>query len=330
MESFAVADTYARKHNRKIDANQELFALGLSNIFGSFFNGYPVTGGFSRTAVNEGAGARTSLAAIISSLIVLIVIFLLTESFEYMPNTILASIVFVAVSSLFDFHAFSMAWKVARKDFWVSLIAFLATLCLGTEIGLAVGFGMSVLLLLQGVAFPHTAILGFVRNANSGEVVYRNLNRFPEAKPHGGVLFFRIDASFTFVNRSTVLARLHEAIHETDLVANAAEFHPAVVLACEGINAIDVAGLEALHELSEFLHERGISLAASSVKGPVRDALEKQNAYLVKHNKEPILVWAHNLASKGQEIKFPASFMTATAEEAFDILRMPLEALSQV
>mmetsp|Transcript_18691 Transcript_18691/g.23780 ORF Transcript_18691/g.23780 Transcript_18691/m.23780 type:complete len:543 (+) Transcript_18691:194-1822(+) len=128
MESYAVADTYARKVGTNVDANQELSGLGVANLIGSFFNAFPVTGGFSRTAVQFESGGRSFVAMIISAFVVIIALVSLTSAFFYMPNNVLAAIIFVAVSGLFNLGAVRESFHVARSDFWAMLITFLVTL----------------------------------------------------------------------------------------------------------------------------------------------------------------------------------------------------------
>jgi len=323
MESFAVADTYARKHGYEIDANQELFGLGAANLVGAFFHAYPVAGGFGRTAVNDSSGAKTPVASLISSGIVIFVLFQLTALFYYLPKAILGAIILVAVSSLVDFHAFELSWKVARKDFWVALLTFAATVGLGTELGLALGVALSVLNLLHGAAFPHTATLGVVESADTGEKHWRNVARFEMAKAPQGVLVFRADASLQFINRSAVLGKLHAAIANTDFTAAASgPFHPGVILDCSGINSIDVAGVEALLELQSTLHANGLLLVAAAVKGPVRDVIDLENAYQAKHGGRLLLPWAK--PSDQQPPGSPISAMVASIDEGLQwLLKLP-------
>ncbi|GBG28063.1 Sulfate transporter [Hondaea fermentalgiana] len=332
MESFAVADRFARSHEYEISPSHELSGLGVANLVGSFFNTYPVTGGFSRTAVNDSAGANTPVASIISALIVLMVIFLLTSTFFYMPKNVLAAIVFVAVSGLFDFTAMRVAFKVDREDFYVMMLTMLATLCLGTEIGLAVGFACSVLILLRKLAFPHTAVLGKVPGLDANacdEAVYRNVLRFPNAERPDNAVIFRVDAGLNFANRTHVLAVLFRAVSEANLIVDAeASSRPAVVLTCEGVNSIDVAGLEMLEEIQHTLFARKISLVACNVKGPVRDAIDKQNLHLQSVGHRPVLPWLHALPEEAAggvsaegDLVFPTSFMTGTLDQALRALR---------
>lgn len=320
MESFAVADTYARKHGYTVEPNQELLALGASSLIGAFFHAYPVTGGLSRTAVNDSSGAKSVLASLISAGIVTLVCFQLTSLFYYLPKAILGAIILAAVSSLFDFHAFTHAWKVSKKDFWVSVVTFASTVCLDTELGLALGVSVSVLSLLREAAFPHTATLGLVESEDTGEQHWRNLSRFGVAKQPQGVLVFRVDASLQFINRSAILAKLQEAITARDFgAADTGPFHAGVILDCSGINSVDIAGVETLGELAANLKAKGLSLVVAVVKGPVRDVIDRENAFQARHRPGVLLFpWAKPCDGPQQH---PTTAMVASVDEGLTWLR---------
>ena len=136
MESISVGQYVADREKYEIDPNRELSGLGLANIVSSFFSGYPVTGGFSRTAVNYQAGARTGLASIITALLVILTLLTLTTLFYYLPNTVLAAIIIVAVGGLVDVRESLRLFKLKSADGWSLLVTFFCTLTLGAERGI--------------------------------------------------------------------------------------------------------------------------------------------------------------------------------------------------
>ena len=138
MESIAVAKVYARRHRYDVDANSELIGLGAANVGSGLFGGYPVTGGFSRTAVNDTAGSRTPLASIITALIVLATIAFLTPLLSSLPNAALGAIIIAAVVGLVDVKEMRHIAKVKKTDLIGLSIAFGATLVLGIETGIGV------------------------------------------------------------------------------------------------------------------------------------------------------------------------------------------------
>ena len=149
MEAFSVAKAVeAKRRDHKVIPNQELIGLGAANLIGSLFQAYPVTGGFSRTAVNHQAGANTPLSSIVSAVIVAITLIFLTSLFYFLPHAILAAIIMVAVSNLFDLTYAKKLWKENRKEFLVLLFTFLITLNIGMVVGIVTGIILSILLFL--------------------------------------------------------------------------------------------------------------------------------------------------------------------------------------
>lgn len=264
MESIAVAKVYASRHRYEVDANKELVGLGLANIFGAFFRAYPTTGGFSRTAVNDQAGARTNLAAIFSAIVIALTLLLLTPLFYYMPNAVLAAIVMVAVASLIDLEEARTLWQVNRKDFALMMLTFAATLSLGIEEGILVGVIVSLIVIIHEISQPHTAIEGRL----PGTETYRNLSRNPEALTRAHVVVVRMDAPLYFANAAT----FKDLIMELDI--NDPELQ-AVVVNMYPVNRIDSTGAHTLLEVIEDCRRNDVDLYLAGVKGPVRDALER-------------------------------------------------------
>lgn len=191
MESIAVAKAIQTKHrDYKVVANQELISLGLANIFGSFFQSYSTTGGFSRTAVNDQAGAKTGLASIISAVLIIITLLFLTPYFYNLPKAILASVIMVAVFGLIDFKEAIHLFKSNKTDFWTLIVTFLSTLSFGVEIGIGVGVILSLAMVLFKTTNPHTAQLAKV----PGSHFYRNIKRFDNLEEREEILIYRFDA----------------------------------------------------------------------------------------------------------------------------------------
>ena len=265
MESIAVAKVYARRHRYDVEANRELVALGASNVAAGLFGGYPVTGGFSRTAVNDSAGAKTPLASVITAAIVLITIALLTPLFENLPKAALGAIIIVAVINLVDIAEMRHIAAVKRTDLVGLSVAFFATLILGIEVGIAVAVVASMLVVFARMSKPHTAVLGRIPGTTS----WRNLERFPDAETISGIDVIRIDAALSFVNAQHVKRLLG------DRAARLVEEPRALVLDCSGINDIDATGAETLAEILTDLDESPVVLHLCDVKGPVRDVLRR-------------------------------------------------------
>ncbi|MBT8401058.1 MAG: solute carrier family 26 protein [Rhodothermia bacterium] len=261
MESIAVAKAFASRHRYRVDANQELVALGVANIAGAFFRSFPTTGGFSRTAVNSQAGARSTLASIFSAAVILLTLLFLTPLFYYMPTAVLAAIIMVAVAGLVDLKEARFLWRVDRRDFALMMLTFAATLVLGIEEGIVVGIVASLILVIYQSTVPHSARLGRLPGTNT----YRNIKRYPAAEQIEGVPILRVDASMYFANTEFV----------RDMLEEAAKGSRAVILDMYPVNRIDSTAAHALLEVVGLMANRGTTLLVSGAKGPVRDVLRR-------------------------------------------------------
>ncbi len=263
MESIAVAKIYAGRHRYEVDANQELIGLGLANIAGAFVSAYPTTGGFSRTAVNDEAGARTTLAAIFSAGIIALTLLFLTPLFYYLPKAVLAAIIMVAVAGLVDWDEARYLWRVDRRDFGLMVLTFIATLTLGIEQGILVGVIVSLIVIIYESSTPHTAVMGRLPDTET----YRNLKRNPEAMTRSHVVVLRMDANLSFANVST----FQDLVLDLDVNDPALE---AIVIDMYPVNQIDSTATHTLRDVIETCRRSGVRLYLAGVKGPVKDVLD--------------------------------------------------------
>lgn len=265
MESISVAKSFANRNKYEIDANQELIGLGAANIGGAFFQAYPVTGGFSRTAVNASAGAKTGLAALITAGVVALALIFLTPLFYYLPKAVLAGIIMVAVFGLVDVKEVKHLWAVKRSDLALLGITFFATLSLGIEEGILVGVGASLLWFVVKTTRPHFAVLGQI----PGTQAYRNVKNHPEAEPVPNVLMVRMDAQFYFGNVSFLKEKLAEL---EGVVPGGLK---AVIIDASSMNQLDSSAVHALSELLVAYRDRGVKLMIANAKRPVVDVMER-------------------------------------------------------
>lgn len=265
IESFAVAKAIRNKHkNYKISANQELIALGLSNIGGALFSSFPVTGGFSRSAVNDQAGAKTGIAAIISAAIIIITLLFLTPLFYFLPKTLLAAIIIVAVLKLIQIKEAQFLWKANKKDFALMLITFLGTLSLGIENGILLGVILSLGVLIYDTSRPHIAVLGKVEGTNS----YRNLSRFPNIKPPSETLIIRVDSRLCYTNIIFFEDEIQKLLQENPNTKQ-------LVLDFQSVSDVDISAVHGISEIIDECKQLNIQLVFTSLIGPVRDAFSK-------------------------------------------------------
>ncbi len=263
MEAISVAKAVEEKHtDYVVDSNQELIALGASNIFGSFFQSYPVTGGFSRTAVNDQAGARTGIASMVSALIVALTLMFLTPLFYYLPNAVLAAIIMVAVFGLIDFKYPVQLFKNRRDEFFLLIATFLITLTVGIKEGILLGVLISLLLLVYRTSRPHIAILGRIRNTD----YFKNVARFPEdTETFKEYLIVRFDAQLYFGNKEYFKKEL---LKQLDGKGTEVKY---IILNAEAINYIDSSAVHMLRQVIDELKSRGIKLVIAGAIGPARD-----------------------------------------------------------
>lgn len=261
MEAYSIAKTIEERHDYKIDADQELRALGLANIFGALFKSYPTTGGFSRTAVNEKVGAVTPMASLISAALIAMTLLFLTPLFYHLPKAVLAAIVIVAVSGLVDIKLPILLWKNHKVEAGLLFVTFLITVTVGMTQGIGVGMGLSIAVLVFKQMRPHFAELGEI------EGVFRNVKRFENAVVREDLLIVRFDASVNFANHRFLNSSIKNLI---DSRKGKVE---TIILCAESIGYIDASGLGGLENLIDDLEKRGIDFRLSAAIGPVRDVI---------------------------------------------------------
>jgi len=279
VESVSVGKTLAAKRRQRIDANQELIALGSANIASALSGGIPVTGGFSRSVVNFEAGAVTQMASILTAIGIAIAALVLTPYLAFLPKATLAAAIIVAISALIDFSFIPRAWRYSKSDFIAITTTISVTLLFGIELGLICGVSASIALHLYKTSQPHIAIVGEV----PGTEHFRNINRH-QVKTCPRIVSMRIDESLYFANASFVEDRLYAILADNPELEH-------IVLMCTAINEIDLSALAVLESVNERMQEAGVQLHLSEVKGPVMDCLEKTefikklsgNVYLSQH-----------------------------------------------
>lgn len=283
--AFAEAMTIAKAVEDKsqeyyTNPNQELRALGASNIIGSLFQSFPVNAGLSRTAVNVDEGAKTGIASFISVLVVGVTLLFLTPFFYYLPKSILGAIILVAVYGLIDLKYPKQLWNQRRDEFYLFLVTFLTTLLIGISQGIIFGVLFSLLLLVYRTSRPHIAVLGKIK----GMEYFKNLNRFPEdIEEHDEILMIRFDAQLFFANVQYFKSQL---VKEIILKGDGLKY---VILNAEPVNYIDNTALNQLEKIVENLKEKGIVFKIAGAIGPIRDIFQN-SGFITIIGKENIYV----------------------------------------
>ena len=277
LEAISIAKAIEVKENKEtVDPNQELIALGAANVFGSFFQSYPTTGGFSRTAVNHESGAQTGVAAIISAAVVGLTLVFFSSWFYYLPKPVLGAIILTAVINLVDLKYPYQLWSSHREEFFILLFTFLITLFMGIMEGVLLGTLASLSLMVYRSSQPHIAILGRIK----GTKHYRNIHRFTEeVETFPGVLILRFDGQLFFGNHSYFKKQI------VDLLGRETKKIRYLVIDASPINYIDASASNTLNHWIQNLNKEGITVLWVNVIGPIRDLFFK-NGMLKKIGKK--------------------------------------------
>ncbi|MXO89257.1 SulP family inorganic anion transporter [Pontixanthobacter aquaemixtae] len=263
VESVSVAQTLAAKRRQRITPDQELIGLGAANIASAFSGGYPVTGGFARSAVNFDAGAQTPAAGAYTAIGIALATLFLTPLLFSLPVATLAATIIVAVLSLVDLKTPGRLWRYSKADFAAHAATIGITLWAGVELGVIAGVAVGLLLYLWRASRPHAAIVGRVPETEH----FRNVDRHRVfTVPH--VLSIRIDESLTYLNARWLEEYVLERVAERPKLRH-------VILMCSAVNEIDASGLESLEAINHRLADGNIGLHLSEVKGPVTDRLKR-------------------------------------------------------
>ena len=262
VESLSIAQATALQQRSHLNSNQELIALGLANISAGVSSAFPVTGSLSRTVVNADAGAKSPMAGVLSSILIIFVSLFFTGFFEDLPLTILAATIIVSIWKLVNFQPFFDAWRYSKADGLAMWITFLGVVLIDISTGLIIGIVSTFVLMVWRISRPHIAVVGLVE----GTQHFRNIQRH-QVSTSDRVLSLRIDENLTFLNANSFKGYLINAISLNDQLQH-------VIINCSSISAIDLSALEMLEDLNAELAKLDIRLHFAEVKGPVMDKLQ--------------------------------------------------------
>uniref|UniRef100_UPI00358DFB45 sodium-independent sulfate anion transporter isoform X3 n=1 Tax=Myxine glutinosa TaxID=7769 RepID=UPI00358DFB45 len=252
LESIAIAKAFASENKYPVDPSQELIAIGTTNIFGSFLSAFPVTGSFTRTAVNSQSGVCTPAGGLITGVLVLLSLQCLTPCFYYIPRAALASIIICAVAPVFDIFFIRDLWRVKKLNMLPFMLTF--GLCFyEMQIGILAGVAMSLIIAL----YPLTRPIVLVHY--TGPVVV--------LQPRGALLFLGAE-SFQEVLQSKILQ---------------VEPQLSVILDCSWLSSLDYTAVVALRELQAALQAQRLRLAFVALHADVLEVLLRANLPELKH-----------------------------------------------
>ena len=268
MEAISIAKAMAARSGQRLDPNQELIGQGLANIVGSFSQSYPVSGSFSRSAVNFQAGAVTGLSNVFSSLVVLVTLLFFTPLLYFLPQSVLAAIIMMAVIGLLNIGGFAHAWKAQRYDGLIAVITFVATLGFAPHLdkGVMLGVVLSLALYLYRNMKPELAVLSRTPRGDFRDAERRNL----ETCRH--VMVLRFGGSLFFAN----VNHLEQVV--LDSVASMPELKHVLIVG-NGMNELDASGEVLLSQLVSRLRERGLDISFSGLNDHVLDVMKRTHLY---------------------------------------------------
>ena len=267
VASISVAQTLAAKKREHIDPNQELIALGASNIGSSLSGGFPVAGGFSRSIVNFEAGAETPAAGGYTAIGIALVALFLTPLLYFLPSATLGATIFVAVLSMINFKIVKTTYSYSKSDGIAMALTIVLTLALGVIGGLIAGIGASLMLYLYRTSMPHVAVVGQI----PGTQQFRNMER-NEVVLNSKIVSLRMDESLYFPNARYFEDKVNEMVAQYPEMKH-------LILMCSAINNIDASGLETLKAINQRLSDSNILFHLSEIKGPVMDHLKETQFY---------------------------------------------------
>ena len=271
MEAISIAKAMAAKTKDRIDPNQELIGQGMGNIVGSFFQSYPSSGSFSRSAVNLNAGAITGFSSVVTAMVVLLTLLFLTPLLYHLPKAVLAAVIMMAVFGLINFGAVKHAWRANIHDGIASIVTFVCTLGFAPHLdkGILIGAGLALGLYLYRTMKPRVAMLGRYPDGT-----LRDLQVNPDLLRDEQVVVLRFDGSLYFANVAYFEDIILEAVSENQ---NA----KYILVVGDGINQLDASGEEVIHHLIERLRSNNITLVFSGLKKQILDVM--RCTYLFEH-----------------------------------------------
>lgn len=263
MEAISIAKAMAAKTKDRIDPNQELIGQGLGNIAGSFFQAYPSSGSFSRSAVNLNAGAKTGFSSVVTAVLVVITLLFLTPLLYHLPKATLAAVVIMAVFGLINLVSVKHIWRASVHDGVAAIITFVATIGFAPKLdhGIILGAIIAVVLYLYRTMRPRVAILGRYKGR-----ILRDVSVVDDLETDDKIIAIRFDGSLYFAN----VAYFEDAMLKAVSEHKDAKY---ILVVSDSINQIDASGEEVLHHLVQRFHENDVTVVFSGLKKQILDVM---------------------------------------------------------
>jgi SulP family sulfate permease len=264
MEAIAIAKAMAAQTRQRLDTNQELVGQGLSNVVSGIFSGYPVSGSFSRSAVNINAGARTGFSSVVTGAVVGITLLFLTPLLYHLPNATLGAVIILAVINLIKAAPVIHAWKAQPQDAVISVITFALTLYLAPHLegGILAGVGLSLLVFVIRSMRPRVAVLSRYKDGSMRDI---SVHPLPTSEV---ISLVRFDGSLYFANASYFEDKILEEVASKPKLRY-------IIVDASAINQLDATGEEVLHHLAERLNANNIEIVFAGMKKQFMDVIRR-------------------------------------------------------
>ncbi len=263
IESYSIGTTLAARQQTRVNAHQELIAIGAANIGAAFTGAYPVAGSFSRSSVNYYSGGRTPMSSVICAVVIVFTLLYLTPFFQALPKAVLAAIVMVSVVGLMDLKNGPRYWRLHKEDTITEYATLALVLFMGVEVGLIAGVALSIVFFIRTSSRPNITQVGRLADTEH----FRSIKRYDvETLPH--VLALRVDENIYFANATQIEDKFLKRVQRRRGTEN-------LLIVCSSVNLIDVTGIQMLHRLNVNLNRAGIAMHLCDLKGTILPGLQK-------------------------------------------------------
>jgi MFS superfamily sulfate permease-like transporter len=266
-DTIATSSSFGARRGEEVDPDQEMIGLGAANLAAGCLQGFAVSTSGSRTAVVEQAGAKSQLASVVGSIVVIVLLLFFNSLVSDLPQSALAAVLIGAALSLLNLRALVRYWRVRKSALVLSVIASLGVIVLGVLQGIVIAIALAMAMYFHRGWQPHGAVLG--RTGPAAE--WHNIERYPEARQVPGVLVFRWEAPLFFANCSSFRTQLRRAMGSQDV--------SWVVIQCEAVTDIDVSAAQMLEQLDRELNARGVHLAFVELRSRLQTLLRNYELF---------------------------------------------------
>lgn len=264
-DTSVLSRTYAARTRSYVDPNQEMVGLGVANLVGGFFQGFPISSSSSRTPVAEAAGSQTQLTGVVGALAVALLLMVAPNLMQNLPTSALAAVVIAAAIGLFEFADLKRIFHIQQWEFWLSITCFVGVAVFGAIPGICIAVVLAIIEFLWDGWRPYYTVLGRVAGVRG----FHDIARHPEARLVPGLVLFRWDAPLFFANAELFQQAVLKVLSQSPTKVR------RLVVAAEPVTSIDVTSADMLAELGQTLSAAGIDLHFAEVKGPVKDKLRR-------------------------------------------------------